>query len=275
MLIELPDELIAHIIRRLGILPLLKFICSTKKILHNKSKYMESNETVTSYFNHYNEPYLKSLANSHIKMMVGKYLSLFNLDYDNYDRIKIYNTTKIISFECNENNRLKSQSSLSYYYSRQICTKYQYDLPTSKWCVKQFQLIFLFEWPILPIHLYDIYEILFHMYHRKYGRVKKVLYNMTFIHAQFINETISFFLQYYDMFNYSTLSLHVKCAIIYILYSYVAFINTDHEKLPTLSKIMISKSDEFAYDIKNLKYMPSYLKQFIINKIKYVAHRLI
>ena len=280
MLLLFPEELLSHIIKELDVISLLNFVCSNKILFLNKNIYISGNIKILKYkeYDESDTGYLKILKDSDINICIGKRSSLLYFKFNIYDKLKIHNTTKILSYECDYTNMLQSQRALSYYYSKHIQNYYNYDINASKWCIKKFQHIFYFEWSKMAVNLYDIYELLFHLYYKKYGRIKKVLNNLKFIKNNNIKETLNILINFSNFFQYSLLDSQSKAVIIYIIYSYIDFIGHDIQKIKDFSKLcqtMITKSEEFTLEIINLKYMPMYLKMIINNKIKNASNKIL
>lgn len=280
MLLYFEDDIICYISKELP-LHLVKKLLATNKYIHSiHRKVITCNKEFLKYraFDACNN-YLSIMKNSTIVFDYDRHFDLFKVAYDDNCLYRICNTTQIISFAvfCNSEMKVQAQTFLSHYYAKKIFDLFNYDIEDPKYtsCFYNFNSIFQYPWYLLNIELFDIYQIMFHIYSNNYDGLLQIMSDLHFVKSADTFSTFSVLVQFYNSFGETYLDTHVKIIIIYIMYATAHYVGAENlRNNQKLWKTLHAKTAYFLEEIKHIKHLPRKIKRKIRNKITFVANKL-
>lgn len=255
---NLHEDIIAScVVNQLKPHVLVRFLRTCKIFYERRKIYIDQNDYIEGYKYFDNDAsYFHTLVHSHI----GLYNSIPVFDKIDCDLNKIRNTTKIITYQCYNDNILRM------YYRALLKIHYGYKF--SVLCeLKLDKLFHAALWTSTNIHMYDIYCITYHIFKHNFRALQKTIIEFTFMYSLQPDDTIKFIMSYMDDEN----DVRLRAVMIGILYTYLKDVIESlmtNEKNTNYINMLILKSHEFRADITNISKLPKYIKKMICDSIQ-------
>lgn len=282
---RIPEDLASLVFENLHIVVLLNVLMTCKQYYAMRKTVIQNNSTVRKYAKYDpSESFVKVLLCSNVRynnmmQLVFNYAALVS------SRDSIHKTYKVIAFDKSISQKSTYKDALVVYYNIRLQQMYpnfepeRYDYRMHTKTPKRWFVLFMrnYSWEHCNIDLFDIYNIMVCTSLKNYKELANVLVNMRISaprEFKIFYDIFKTMLEFLDHIDTAVLYNKImKSAIICVVYKFLLQTPREFFKKNLLNSIRI-KSDYLAFEINNIKYIPKYLKQILLNPLQDMIQRV-